>query len=86
MGVRGGLCDAILALLGWMHGGNSRARIVQRPVIGVSAASGASLGCGLVFGAGAVVDGIEPGQRVVSQGAYLTRLSPAKAAAGGHAH
>ena len=34
----------------------------------------------------AILDGIEPGQRVVSQGAYLIRLSTAKAAAGGHAH
>ncbi len=59
VGIRGGLCDAILTLLGWMHSGNARATIVQRPVIGVSAADGAPLGCGLVFGAGAVVDGIE---------------------------
>jgi diacylglycerol kinase (ATP) len=59
VGVRGGLRDALLTLLGWLHRGDSRAHIVERPVIGVNAASGESLGCGLVFGAGAVVDGIE---------------------------
>lgn len=59
VGIRGSLGAAILKLLGWLHAGDARAAIVQRPVIGVSAAGGASLGCGLVFGAGAVVDGIE---------------------------
>jgi len=59
VGIRGKLCDALLTLLGWLHSGDSRARVVERPVIGVSSASGKPLGCGLVFGAGAVVDGIE---------------------------
>ena len=34
----------------------------------------------------AVVSGLEAGQRVVSKGAYLVRLSTSKAAAAGHAH
>jgi RND family efflux transporter MFP subunit len=34
----------------------------------------------------AIVAGLEPGQRVVSKGAYLVRLSTSKAAAAGHAH
>lgn len=59
VGIRGALHEALLTLLDWLHSGDSRARIVERPVIGVNAADGKSLGCGLVFGAGAVVDGIE---------------------------
>jgi RND family efflux transporter MFP subunit len=34
----------------------------------------------------AVISGLEAGQRVVSKGAYLVRLSTSKAAAAGHAH
>ncbi len=34
----------------------------------------------------AILDGIEPGQRVVSRGAYLIRLSTSMSAAVGHAH
>jgi RND family efflux transporter MFP subunit len=34
----------------------------------------------------AILDGIEPGQRVVSKGAYLIRLSTSMSAAVGHAH
>lgn len=33
----------------------------------------------------AILDGLEPGQRVVSRGAYLVRLSTAKSASDGHA-
>ena len=34
----------------------------------------------------AILDGLEPGQRVVSRGAYLIRLSTSMSAAVGHAH
>ncbi|MBI5899533.1 MAG: efflux RND transporter periplasmic adaptor subunit [Rhodocyclales bacterium] len=34
----------------------------------------------------AILDGVEPGQRVVSQGGYLIRLSTSMSAAVGHAH
>ena len=34
----------------------------------------------------AIVGGLEPGQRVVSKGAYLIRLSTSKAGPAGHAH
>ncbi|CAG0978028.1 Cobalt-zinc-cadmium resistance protein CzcB [Rhodocyclaceae bacterium] len=34
----------------------------------------------------AIVSGLEPGQRVVSEGAYLIRLSTSKAGPSGHAH
>lgn len=34
----------------------------------------------------AILSGLEPGQRVVSKGAYLIRLSTSKAGPSGHAH
>ncbi|MBK7169034.1 MAG: hypothetical protein IPH83_07250 [Gammaproteobacteria bacterium] len=59
VGIRGSLQGSVLKLLAWARGVQRGARIVQRPIISVRNATGESLGCGLVFGVGAVVDGIE---------------------------
>ena len=59
VGIRGGLERSVLKLLAWTRGAPCGARIIQRPIISVRNAGGDSLGCGLVFGVGAVVDGIE---------------------------
>ncbi|MFM7275331.1 MAG: diacylglycerol/lipid kinase family protein, partial [Gammaproteobacteria bacterium] len=58
VGSQTGLEQAVLELLAW-RAGRRAASVLERPVIGVRAANGQLLGCGLVFGAGAVVDGIE---------------------------
>jgi hypothetical protein len=65
VGIRGALDTALLKLLAWRRGHAPAARIVERPVIGVRNAGGTLLGCGLVFGTGAVVDGIEYWQQSV---------------------
>ena len=65
VGIRGGLQHAVLTLLAFMRHGNRHAQILQRPIIRVSSRTGATLGCGLVFGTGAVVDGIEYWQQQV---------------------
>ena len=64
VGSQTGLERAVLELLAW-RAGRRQARVLERPVIGVRAADGRLLGCGLVFGAGAVVDGIEYWQSAV---------------------
>lgn len=64
VGSQTGLEQAVLELLAW-RAGRRPARVLERPVIGVRAADGRLLGCGLVFGAGAVVDGIEYWQSAV---------------------
>jgi diacylglycerol kinase (ATP) len=75
IGIRGGLTEAILLLLGWLHSGNPQASVVERPVIGVTSSAGQLLGCGLVFGAGAVVDGIEYWQEQVRSRGMRSELS-----------
>lgn len=64
VGIRGGLDTALLRLLAWRNG-KLEGRELSRPVIGVRGARGQVLGCGLVFGAGAVVTGIEYWQESV---------------------
>jgi len=64
VGIRGGLDTALLRLLAWRNG-KLEGRELIRPVIGVRGARGQVLGCGLVFGAGAVVTGIEYWQESV---------------------
>lgn len=64
VGIRGGLDTALLRLLAWRNG-KLEGRELSRPVIGVRGARGRVLGCGLVFGAGAVVTGIEYWQESV---------------------
>lgn len=58
VGIRGGLEESLMTLLAWRDG-RVAGRTLERPVIGVRDAAGRLLGCGLVFGSGAVVDGIE---------------------------
>jgi hypothetical protein len=64
VGIRGGLDTALLRLLAWRNG-KLEGRELSRAVIGVRGARGQVLGCGLVFGAGAVVTGIEYWQESV---------------------
>lgn len=64
VGIRGALDAAVLKLLAWRNGRLRGCELV-RSVIGVRSARGEILGCGLVFGAGAVVTGIEYWQESV---------------------
>ena len=64
VGVEGALDTAFMRLLAWRNG-RLAGQELQRPVIGVRNAHGTVLGCGLVFGAGAVVTGIEYWQESV---------------------
>lgn len=64
VGSQTGLEQALLELLAW-RAGRRGAKVLERPVIGVRAKDGRALGCGLVFGAGAVVNGIEYWQAAV---------------------
>ena len=75
VGIRGGLESALMRLLAWRDGRVRSARILERPVIGVRDATGKLLGCGLVFGAGAVVDGIEYWQESVRARGMRSELS-----------
>ena len=59
VGIRGTLIHAFLQLLRWINRGHPNALIVERDIIAVQDAHGRSGGAGLVFGAGAVVHGIE---------------------------
>lgn len=65
VGIKGSLPGALLKLLRWLRRGDERAELVERPVIGVRDAHGRRGGCGLVFGAGAVVEGIKYWQEEV---------------------
>jgi diacylglycerol kinase (ATP) len=64
VGIRGDLDVALLRLLAWRNGRTCGTEL-RRQVIGVRNAQGELLGCGLVFGAGAVVTGIEYWQESV---------------------
>lgn len=64
VGIRGGLDTALLRLLAWRNG-RLEGQELSRPVIGVRSTRGQMLACGLVFGAGAVVTGIEYWQESV---------------------
>jgi len=64
VGIRGALDKALLKLLAWRNG-RLEAQVMERAVIGVRNRDGEVLGCGLVFGAGAVVTGIEYWQESV---------------------
>ena len=64
VGITGALDRAVLKLLAWRRG-SGPSEIRERAVIGVRGAGGEVLGCGLVFGAGAVVTGIEYWQESV---------------------
>jgi hypothetical protein len=59
VGIRGSLNSSVLKLLAWARGANRTARVLERPIISVRNDAGEILGCGLVFGLGTVVDGIE---------------------------
>jgi len=59
IGVRGRLDQAVLAMLRWLHQGHPHALEVERDILAVRRSDGSSGGCGLVFGVGAVVHGIE---------------------------
>jgi diacylglycerol kinase family enzyme len=65
VGIKGSLCGALMKLLRWLRLGDGGAELVERPVIGVRDARGRRGGCGLVFGAGAVVEGIKYWQEEV---------------------
>jgi hypothetical protein len=75
VGIRGALEPALLRLLAWSQGRAAGARVLERPVIGVRGADGRLLGCGLVFGAGAVVDGIEYWHEAVRARGMRSELS-----------
>lgn len=59
VGIKGALDTAVQTMLRWLTRGHPNALVVERDILAVQDAHGRSGGAGLVFGAGAVVHGIE---------------------------
>jgi hypothetical protein len=59
VGLRGNLVKAVRRLCEWSSGRHTAVRTLQRPVLQVTGGDGQAAVCGMFFGAGAIIQGIE---------------------------